>query len=108
MLPADGPLLDSEQAALDLIGEAWGVEFDVIVIPKARLAPAFLELKSTLLGQVTQKFVNYNVRAGFVGDFSDEMAVSRAFNDYVYEANQGGRLLFARDLEDLAGLLADR
>lgn len=106
MLPTNGPLLESDQAALDLIGEAWGVEFDVVVIPKERLAPEFLDLKSTLLGQVTQKFVNYNVRAGFVGDFSAEMAASRAFNDYVYETNQGGRLLFARDLDELTGLVA--
>jgi len=37
---AGGPLLDGEQAALDLVGDALG-RADLVVVPVARVAPAF-------------------------------------------------------------------
>jgi hypothetical protein len=103
-LDPGGPKLDSEQAALDAIGEAYGQDFDILAIPKARLTPDFLVLRTGLLGAVTQKFTNYQVRAAFVGDFSAEIAASNALRDFVRETNKGGRILFASDLDDVARL----
>lgn len=103
-LDAGGAKLDSEQAALDAIGEAYGADFDLLAIPKERLTPDFLKLRTGLLGAVTQKFVNYNVRAAFIGDFSAEIAASGPLRDFVRETNKGGRILFAATLEDAAAL----
>ena len=38
---ADGPPLDATTAN-DLLGEAWGVEADLVAVPVARLAEGFL------------------------------------------------------------------
>ena len=58
---ADGPLLDGEQAALDLIGATLG-RAELVAVPVARIAPAFFALTSGVAGAVVQKFVNYRVR----------------------------------------------
>lgn len=103
-LAADGPKLDSEQAALDAMGEAYGVDFDVLAIPKARLSADFLVLRTGLLGAVTQKFTNYQMRVAFVGDFAPEITASNALRDYVRETNKGRAVLFAADLAEVARL----
>ena len=103
-LDDEGLLLASEQAALDILGEAYGEDFHLLAIPKARLAADFLVLRTGLLGAVTQKFVNYQVRAAFVGDFSAEAAASNALRDFIRETNAGGTILFAHNLEEAARL----
>ena len=60
---ADGPLLDSEPAALDLIGATMG-RTEMVAVPVARIAPAFFDLSSGVAGAIVQKFANYRVRAG--------------------------------------------
>lgn len=101
----EGPLVASERDALDLIGESFGLA-DLIVIPVGRLAPTFFDLKSGLLGAVTQKFVNYQKRLAVVGDVSPWTTASKAFHDYVWEANQRKNPIFAADLADLETVLA--
>jgi len=104
VLSAVGRQLDSEQAALDAMGEAYGIDFDILAIPKARLTPDFLNLRTGLLGAVTQKFSNYRVRAAFIGDFAADIAGSNALRDFIRETNTGGSLLFAIDLDEAARL----
>jgi hypothetical protein len=53
-----GPPLDSERAATDLIGEAFGAGTRRVAIPLQRLPPAFFDPKTRLAGEVLQKFVN--------------------------------------------------
>ena len=53
---------------------------------------------------MTQKFVNYRVRAAFVGDFSAEAAASNALRDFIRETNAGGTIPFAGNLEEAARL----
>lgn len=104
VLSAAGRQLESEQAALDAMGEAYGVDFDFLAIPKARLTADFLNLRTGLLGAVTQKFSNYRVRAAFIGDFAADIAGSNALRDFIRETNTGGSLLFAIDLDEAARL----
>jgi hypothetical protein len=101
---ADGPRLDGEQAALDLIGEAYGA--GLIAIPVARLAPGFLTLSTRIAGGVIQKFVNYGFQVAFIGDISDAVAASNALRDFVRESNRGRHVWFVADLEALAARLA--
>ena len=42
---ADGPLLDGERAALDLVGAALG-RADAVAVPVARVAPEFFALRA--------------------------------------------------------------
>ena len=101
---ADGPLLDSEQAALDLIGEALG-RAEVVAVPVSRIVPAFFTLATGVAGAVVQKFVNYRLRLVIVGDLTEHIAASTALRDFVREANRGGQTWFLADEAELAARL---
>jgi hypothetical protein len=100
-IPSDGPAISLTQDALDLIGEAWGANASMVVVPAERFAPAFFDLRSGLLGEVTQKFVNYRIRLVVLGDVSTHTAASDAFRDYVRETNSGDQVWFVADEADL-------
>lgn len=104
-VPADGPPLGTEQDALDLIGEAYGNEAALIVIPTARLHPDFLRLRTGMAGAFLQKIQNYDYRLALVGDISAATEASGALRDFIYESNKVGRMLFAVHAEDLRGRL---
>ena len=104
---ADGPLLDGEQAALDLVGEALG-RAELLVVPVARVAPAFFALASGVAGAVVQKFVNYRLRLAIVGDVEEYVAASTALRDFVRECNRGTQTWFVADETELAARLRAR
>ncbi|MGW3121428.1 DUF4180 domain-containing protein [Streptomyces sp. NPDC001107] len=98
---SDGPLLDGEQAALDLIGDAMGHEAELVALPMARVAEEFFRLRSGVAGAVMQKFVNYRVRLVVLGDLSEHLSGSTALRDFVHETNQGGHIWFLADEDAL-------
>jgi hypothetical protein len=85
---AGGAPLGSEQDALDLIGETYGREIDLVAIPVTRLVPGFFRLRNGMAGAFIQKFVNYGLRVAFVGDLSAQMAESTPLADFVRESNR--------------------
>lgn len=95
---ADGPPVAAEADALDLIGATWGQEIDWLALPVARLAPAFLDLKTGLAGAVLQKIVTYGQRLAVVGDIAAAEGASGALRDFVREANRGDRIWFVPDM----------
>jgi hypothetical protein len=101
----DGEQLRSEADALELIGEAMSAGARLVVIPAERLADDFFHLKTGLAGQIVQKFVTYHLRLAIVGDISQHLARSRAFHDFVYEANHGTQLWFLPTLHELTARL---
>ncbi|GAA2981754.1 DUF4180 domain-containing protein [Actinokineospora diospyrosa] len=88
-VPADGPPLTGEQDALDIIGEAWGVEATVVVIPAERLDPNFFALSSGFAGALAGKFVNYRILLAVVGDISEHLERSGPLRDLKRETNRG-------------------
>jgi hypothetical protein len=103
-VPAEGPLLSSEDDARDLIGETYGSGAEVIAIPVARLAPDFWLLSNQKAGHFIQKFVNYGLRVAIIGDVSGYVDKSKALRDFVYESNRRGReLRFVPSRESLEG-----
>lgn len=100
----DAPLLDGEQAALDLIGDALG-RAELVVVPVARIAPAFFSLATGVAGAVVQKFVNYRLRLVVVGDVGEYVAASTALRDFVRECNRGTQTWFVADETELAARL---
>lgn len=94
---AVGPLLASDQDAVDLIGSTYGTEADVIVLPLDRLDPRFLDLKSGIAGVFFQKMQNYQLRLVVVGDIATALEASRSLHDFVYETNRLGHHLFVPD-----------
>lgn len=103
---ADGPKLDGEQAATDLIGDAFGSGARVIAIPVERLGAGFLTLSTRIAGGVIQKFVTYGFQLAFVGDISEAVTTSEALRDFVRESNRGRHVWFVADLDALAAKLA--
>jgi hypothetical protein len=104
-LSSGGALLGEEMSATDLIGDTYMAEPDIIVVPVDRLAPAFLDLKSRVAGEVFQKCETYGHRLAIVGDISHQVAASKALHDFVFETNRRGRHLFAPDRESLLARL---
>lgn len=104
-LDATGPLLTSEQDAVDLIGDTYGTGADMIVVPVNRLDPRFFDLKSGIAGGFFQKMQNYQLRLAVVGDISAAIATSKSLHDFVYETNKRGNHLFAPDRESLLARL---
>ena len=104
-LDATGPLLASEQDALDLIGETYGTDADIIVVPLARLDPEFFALRNGLAGAFFQKLQNYRKRLVVLGDIAEQIAASKSLHDFVHETNRVGHHLFARDREAMLARL---
>ena len=97
----DGPPLDGERAALDLIGDALGQDAELVAVPVERVADEFFRLRSGVAGAVMQKFVNYRLRLAVVGDASQHIAESTALRDFVHETNNGGHIWFLPTYDDL-------
>lgn len=104
-IDATGPEIGSERSAVDLIGDTYGQDIDLIAIPLARLSPDFLNLKTGIAGHFLQKFINYGYRVAIIGDISAATLASQALRDFVTESNRGGRVLFARSVDALKGML---
>ena len=102
----DGPRLEGEADAVDLMGRTWGLEADWAAVPTSLLAEDFFRLKTGVLGAVAQKFVNYRLKLAVVGDVSAAVAASDALRDFVGEANAGGHVWFVADLAELERRLA--
>ncbi len=104
----DGEKITSEQAALDLIGEAMAQGADLVLVPVERFEDAFFQLKTGLVGQIVQKFVTYRRHLVIMGDISRYIAGSRAFKDFVSEANRGKQIWFVASLPELDERLKPR
>ncbi len=94
---AEGPALSSEQDALDLLGEIYGTETDMIAVPTSRFAPEFFDLSTRLAGHFFQKLQNYQMRLAIVGDISEQVAASTSLRDFVGETNRRAHHLFVED-----------
>ena len=104
VMSEDGPLLDTIEAATEVVGDAaWG-QAEVVAIPAARLTDDFFELKTRLAGEITQKFVNYRLRLAIVGDIESRLNESVSLAAWVAESNRGRQLWFVPTL----GALAER
>jgi hypothetical protein len=100
MCDPDGPVLTTEQDALNLIGAAF-LGAKVVAIPVQRLDEQFFSLGTRFAGEIMQKFVNYQLHLAVVGDISRHLAASSALTALVQESNQGGQVWFVPDLASL-------
>jgi len=104
---AKGPPIANERDAVDMLGESLGAGAPLVVIPLARLSPAFLDLKTRLAGEVLQKFVNYRRQVVILGDVSRAVGQSDALRDFVRESNRGRWVWFLPDLAALEAKLTE-
>jgi hypothetical protein len=107
-LDPEGAVIATNEDTSDLIGNAWADDAHVIAVPVSRLDPTFFDLSSGVLGEVTQKVVNYRLKLAIIGDIGAVVAASRPFADYVWESNRGDQIWFFDDEAGLAERLAGR
>jgi hypothetical protein len=107
-IDAEGPVIATNEDTSDLIGNAWVDDAVVIAVPVTRLDQSFFDLSSGMLGDVTQKVVNYRLKLAIIGDISGVVAASQPLADYVWETNRGDHIWFFDDEAGLAEKLAGR
>jgi hypothetical protein len=106
LLSAEGAAIGSERDATDLIGEALGVDAQLVVIPAERLSADFFTLSTRKAGLFIQKFTNYRIRLAIVGEIGAHVDASQALADFVRESNRGRSVWFVRDMDELRAKLA--
>jgi hypothetical protein len=98
--------VSQRQDALDLLGASWGTDVEIVVLDVADVAPECFDLRTGLLGELLQTFVNYRIRVALVGDLTAPLATSGALRDFVVESNRGRQVWFLADEAELGRRLA--
>jgi hypothetical protein len=95
-----GPVVVTEQDALDLIGSAL-FDAEIVAAPVSRLDEKFFSLGTRIAGEIMQKFVNHRMRLAIIGDISRQMEASAALRALVHESNAASHIWFLPDVEAL-------
>jgi hypothetical protein len=90
-------IIKDSQDAIDLITHS-NEGCDRFIIYKKNLHEDFFNLGSGIAGDILQKFSNYRIRLGVIGDFSGFK--SKNLNDFFRESNRMGRILFLDNIDE--------
>lgn len=66
-----------------------------IALNKEAIVEEFFILSKGLVGEVLQKFINYQTKFAIYGDFSKY--TSKPIRDFIYESNNGKDIFFVKD-----------
>ena len=96
--------VNNVQDALDIMANCAYQEAERIILYEKNIIDSFFDLKTTLAGDILQKFSNYRVRLAIVGDFSKY--TSKSLKDFIYESNKARRINFVTTKDEaIAALL---
>lgn len=88
-----GLLITDGSSAMDLLATVrYETGCSAMVLRKEQLDESFFRLSTGLAGEVLQKFVNYQMRLGIVGDF--DRYTSKPLQDFIRESNEGRQICF--------------
>jgi len=96
--------INNAQDALDILANCAYQDARRIVMYQENITDSFFELKTTLAGDILQKFSNYNVKLAIVGDFSKYS--SNSLRDFIYESNKAGRISFVATRDEAIDALS--
>ena len=96
--------INNAQDALDILANCAYQDARRILMYQENISDSFFDLKTTLAGDILQKFSNYNVKLAIVGDFSKYS--SNSLRDFIYESNKAGRISFVATKEDAIDALS--
>lgn len=99
LISSEGIVINNVNDALDLMANVRYQECDKMILRKEQITDDFFELKTGLAGEILQKYTNYQMRVAIVGEFNGYN--SKSLNDFIYECNQGNKILF-KSTEDEA------
>jgi Domain of unknown function (DUF4180) len=80
------PFIKSEQDALDIISICWENDTTSVMLLEEVLTEDFFDLKTRLLGEILQKFVNYNIKVAIV--LTSDKKLSERFGELISETNK--------------------
>lgn len=83
---------------VDLLGNAFYLGTQNILIRSDQLPEGFLELKNGIAGELLQKVSNYRMRLVILGDFST--IESKSLRDFIYESNNSGFVYFVANRKE--------
>ena len=87
------PIIVDVNSALDLLASvSYETKCQKMIVNKEAFSEEFFDLKTKLLGETLQKFVNYKTKIAVVGDFS--IYSSTSLKDFIYESNKGKDFFF--------------
>lgn len=97
-------IIKNAKDALTLLMESNYVhDTNKVIITQNTLTPEFFDLRTGIAGDIVQKFVNYKGYLAIIGDFS--IYTSKSLQDFMYESNKTGRILFVEYKEKALFLL---
>lgn len=89
LITADEVLIKTPQDALDLFGETSA---SALILHDHNFTPEFFDLSTQQLGNILQKFSNYQVKLAVIGDF--DRYPSKVLKDFITESNRKSQYLF--------------
>ncbi|MDD3092764.1 MAG: DUF4180 domain-containing protein [Clostridia bacterium] len=99
IVKSSNALICDVQSALDFIANInYETGCNRIVIYESVLCEEFFNLKTKIAGDILQKFINYQIRAAIVGDFTQY--TSKSLKDFIYECNNGKDIFFLSKEEE--------
>ena len=100
-----GVLITDSGSAMDVLATVrYETGCSAMILRQEQLDESFFRLSSGLAGEVLQKFVNYQMRLGIVGDFSGY--TSKPLHDFIRESNQGRQVCFLPTEEEALAWMA--
>lgn len=75
-----------------------------MAVAKEGVTEKFFILSSGLVGEILQKFINYQVKIATFGDYSKY--TSKPLRDFIYESNKGNDIFFVNSKEEAIMRLA--
>ncbi|MES2656642.1 MAG: DUF4180 domain-containing protein [Bacteroidota bacterium] len=91
-------IIKRAEDGLDLLGNLYYQDFDKIIIHQHNITADFFDLKTSIAGDILQKFSNYRVRLAIVGNFTHY--TSKSINDFIFESNKAGQINFVNSTEE--------
>lgn len=99
-------VITSGRDAIDLVGNASYQGYEAVLLRADQLAPEFFDLSTGLAGEVLQKFSNYGMRLGIVGELAN--VGSESLRAFIRESNRNGQIVFAPSNAEALALLGKR
>lgn len=96
--------IHNAQDALDVMMTSAYSGAEKLIIYQYQLSPDFFDLKTGLAGEVLQKVSNYRMQLAIIGGYDN--INSKALNDFIYESNKTGRVIFVETLETAFSVLS--
>lgn len=99
VISSDERIIVDVQSALDLM---MTVKYETgaarLVLDKQAVCEDFFILSTGMAGEILQKFINYQMKAAFFGDYS--RYTSKPLRDFIYESNHGKDFFFVSTREE--------